>query len=114
MSWKAHLQPQIKFSLYADTLECVRGECLRAKITFLLFSKAPALFKHFREHLDCFPAAVRYKVTQNRFKTQPAAHWSGEFVFSSIRYLLNPHCVHVNDEARCHMVENGVDDFHIC
>lgn len=34
MSWKAHLQPQIKFSLHADKLECIGGECLRVKITF--------------------------------------------------------------------------------
>lgn len=59
MSWKAHLQPQIKFSLYADKLEYVRGECLWVKITFLLFSKAPTLFdKHFWEHLCCFPTPV--------------------------------------------------------
>lgn len=59
MSWKAHLQPQIKFSLYADKLEYVRGECLWVKITCLLFGKAPTLFdKHFWEHLCCFPTAV--------------------------------------------------------
>lgn len=91
VSWKARLQPQIKFSLRADKLECVRGECLRVKITFLLFGKAPTLFvKHFREHLYCFPTSVRSKARQNRFKTQPVVRWSGEFIFGSILYLLNP------------------------